>query len=99
MSGGVDSSVSAHLLQSAGHEVIGVFMRHGETVEEVCSTSSAASGSLERSGASPFAILSPRSDHKQGCCSAADAADARRVGFGIGSDAAARTSGKAAKSE
>jgi tRNA-specific 2-thiouridylase len=31
MSGGVDSSVAAHLLQEQGHEVIGLFMRSGAT--------------------------------------------------------------------
>ena len=30
MSGGVDSSVAAYLLQRQGHEIVGVFMRHGE---------------------------------------------------------------------
>ena len=30
MSGGVDSSVAAWLLREAGHEVIGLFMRHGQ---------------------------------------------------------------------
>src|ERR1700716_1697478 len=30
MSGGVDSSVAAHLLREQGHEVIGLFMRTGD---------------------------------------------------------------------
>jgi len=32
MSGGVDSSVAAHLLQAAGHELVGLFMRNGVKV-------------------------------------------------------------------
>jgi tRNA-specific 2-thiouridylase len=61
MSGGVDSSVAAWLLREAGHEVIGLFMRHGHQETTACSTSTATSS------------------RKQGCCSASDAADARRV--------------------
>ncbi|HJT36488.1 MAG TPA: tRNA 2-thiouridine(34) synthase MnmA [Pirellulales bacterium] len=70
MSGGVDSSVAAHLLRADGHEVIGLFMRHGESSPASCDASSAGSMSLPIIAATP---------HKQGCCTASDAADARRV--------------------
>jgi tRNA-specific 2-thiouridylase len=63
MSGGVDSSVAAALLQREGYEVMGVFMRLG-TPDGVA----AASETGDPSGKS-----------KQGCCSVLDAADARRV--------------------
>ena len=65
MSGGVDSSAAAVLLQEAGHDVVGLFMRSGETAD-ACALDD-----------SPLPVLTPT--HKQGCCSASDAADARRV--------------------
>lgn len=64
MSGGVDSSAAAVILKEAGHEVIGLFMRSG-VVEEACAVDD-----------NPLPIVQ---SHKQGCCSASDAADARRV--------------------
>jgi tRNA-specific 2-thiouridylase len=70
MSGGVDSSVAAHLLRAQGHDVVGVFMRHGEESSDACS--------IDR-GARKLPVLSERVGHKQGCCSAEDADDARRV--------------------
>jgi tRNA-specific 2-thiouridylase len=67
MSGGVDSSAAAVLLRRSGYEVIGLFMRSGAT-DDACAASSP--GVLPVLGSRP---------HKQGCCSASDAADARRV--------------------
>lgn len=72
MSGGVDSSVAAALLLEAGHEVIGLFMRHGETAPVSCATADAQQGAM-------LPVIAAPTSHRQGCCSAADADDARRV--------------------
>jgi tRNA-uridine 2-sulfurtransferase len=77
MSGGVDSSAAAHLLLEDGYDVVGVFMRHGEESAESCKLSDGSPNPL-------LPILQGRTDHKQGCCSASDALDARRVADRLG---------------
>lgn len=77
MSGGVDSSAAAQLLLQAGYEVIGVFMRHGEESADACRLDDGSPNPL-------LPILQGRTDHKQGCCSASDAMDARRVADKLG---------------
>jgi len=73
MSGGVDSSAAAVLLHRQGYEVIGLFMRSGETEKQACAVS----------GDGLLPVLDTPT-HKQGCCSAEDAADARRVADQLG---------------
>ncbi len=75
MSGGVDSSAAAALLQEQGHEVIGCFMRLGSPGETL--------DHLEEDATPVESCKSVKIGH-QGCCSINDAADARLVAARLG---------------
>jgi tRNA-uridine 2-sulfurtransferase len=76
MSGGVDSSVAAALLQRDGYECVGVFMRLGNDPADL------TDADVELIACSPQKAAAhkkqPKANH-QGCCSSSDAADARYV--------------------
>jgi tRNA-uridine 2-sulfurtransferase len=93
MSGGVDSSAAAVLLQRQGYEVIGLFMRHGGAPVSSC----AGGADVALKGSLPILPAPPQPaewsgerhgetnhNHKQGCCSVSDAQDARRVADRLG---------------
>ena len=76
MSGGVDSSVAAALLQEAGHEVVGCFMRLGsDRADESAAGFDNVDETCDPDGAQT---------RHQGCCSVNDAHDARLVAANLG---------------
>ncbi|MDZ4755021.1 MAG: tRNA 2-thiouridine(34) synthase MnmA [Phycisphaerae bacterium] len=90
MSGGVDSSVAAALLQRDGYEVVGCFMRLGSPGEELEGLVDPQMACRVAPGDAPgdakvrLPQAGPVKIGHQGCCSINDAADARLVAAKLG---------------
>lgn len=82
MSGGVDSSVTAAMLRSEGHDVVGVFMRNG--VKHASEIEPKACDTPAGGRANPDTPANHTKSNKQGCCSVEDAGDARSVADALG---------------
>ena len=82
MSGGVDSSVAAAMLQRDGYAVVGCFMRLGS--EDSLEAEGGACAQPQAGGDNQKSSFKNQKSHKQGCCSVNDAADARLVAATLG---------------